>query len=146
MDKAAGVKLGLAVSKGEKGGYSAKATVSDREMPGEKVSLRFALAEERVRYAGGNGLRYHHMVVRSMPGGAKGFALTKKSSEQTVTFDPEEVRKELTRYLATFEKTQGEFPRPEKPLALSDLKLIAFIQNDATREVLTAVQVDVGEK
>jgi hypothetical protein len=146
LDKAAGVKLGLAVSKGEKGGYSAKATVSDLEMPGEKVSLRFALAEERVRYAGGNGLRYHHMVVRSLPGGAKGFALTKKSSEQTVTFDPEEVRKELTRYLATFEKTQGEFPRPEKPLALSDLKLIAFIQNDATREVLTAVQVDVGEK
>ena len=61
-------------------------------MPGEKMMLRFVLAEERVRYTGGNGIRYHHMVVRSMPGGAKGFALTKKTAEQTVTIDPDAVR------------------------------------------------------
>jgi hypothetical protein len=41
VEKPAGVKLALAVSKGEKGGYSAKATVSDLDMPGEKVVLRF---------------------------------------------------------------------------------------------------------
>ena len=82
------MKLGLAVSKGEKGGFTAKATVSDLEMPGEKMMLRFALAEERIRYTGGNGIRYHHMVVRSMPGGAKGVALPKKTPEQTVTHRP----------------------------------------------------------
>lgn len=146
LEKAAGVKLGLAVTKGEKGGYSAKATVSDLDMPGEKVSLRFALAEERVRYTGGNGIRYHHMVVRAMPGGPKGFPLPKKTAEQTVTFDPEELRKDLTRYLDDFAKTMEPFPRPDRPLAMKNLKLIAFVQNDATREVLHAVQVDVGEK
>jgi thiol-disulfide isomerase/thioredoxin len=147
LEKPAGVKLGLTVAKAEKGGFTGKATVSGLEAPGDKMMLRFALAEERVRYAGGNGIRYHHMVVRAMPGGAKGFPLLKKDAEQAVTFDPEEVRKELTKYLEEFEKTDdGPFPRPDRPLALRNLKLVAFVQNDATREVLTAVQVDVGEK
>ncbi|MCE9562722.1 MAG: hypothetical protein K8U57_11805 [Planctomycetes bacterium] len=143
LEKAAGAKLALTIAKGEKGGFTAKATVADLEMPGEKVMLRFALAEERVRYAGGNGIRYHHLVVRSMPGGTKGFALPKKTAEQTVSFDPEEVRKELTKYLNDFAENESPFPRPDRPLALKNLKLVAFIQNDATREVLTAVQVDV---
>ncbi|WP_439627238.1 hypothetical protein [Gemmata sp.] len=146
LEKPAGVKLALAVTKGEKGGYTAKATVADLETPGEKVVLRFALAEERVRYAGGNGIRYHHMVVRSMPGGTKGFPLAKKTAEQTVTFDPAEVRGALNKYLDNFVKADEPFPRPDRPLALKNLKLVAFVQNDATREVLTAVQVDVDAK
>jgi hypothetical protein len=143
LEKAPGVKLGLTVAKGEKGGFTAKATVADLEMPGEKVMLRFALAEERIRYAGGNGIRYHHMVVRAMPGGAKGFPLPKKTAEQSVTFDPEDVRATLTKYLDDFAKNEGAFPRPDRPLALKNLKLVAFVQDDATREVLHAVQVDV---
>ena len=146
LEKPPGVKLGLTVAKGEKGGYTAKATVADLDMPGEKVMLRFALAEERVRYTGGNGIRYHHMVVRSMPGGIKGFPLAKKTAEQSVSFDPEEVRGTLTKYLDDFERTKGEFPRPDRPLGLRNLKLVAFVQNDATREVLHAVQVDVEGK
>jgi len=143
VEKPAGVKIGLTIGKGEKGGLTAKAAVSDLDAPGEKMMLRFALAEERIRFSGGNGIRYHHMVVRSMPGGAKGFALTKKSAEQSVTFDPEAVRADLAKYLDDFAKNEGPFPRPDRPLALKNLKLIAFVQNDATREVLHAVQVDV---
>ena len=146
LEKAPGVKLGLTVAKAEKGGYTAKATVSDLDMPGEKMMLRFALAEERIRYVGGNGIRYHHMVVRSMPGGIRGFPLAKKSMEQSVSFDPAEVRTNLTKYLDDFVKNQAEFPRPDRPLDLKNLKLIAFVQNDATREVLHAVQVDVEGK
>lgn len=143
LEKPAGVKLALAVSKGEKGGFSAKATVSDLEMPGEKVMLRFVLAEERIRYTGGNGIRYHHMVVRSMPGGAKGVALTKKTHEQTVTIDPDAVRTALTKYLDDFAKNEGSFPRSDRPLAMRNLKLVALVQNDANKEILHAVQVDV---
>jgi thiol-disulfide isomerase/thioredoxin len=146
LEKPAAVKLALTVAKAEKGGYTAKATVSDLETPGEKVMLRFALAEERVRYTGGNGIRYHHMVVRSMPGGIKGFPLTNKSAEQTVSFDPNELKKELRKYLEDFARTEEPFPRADRPLALKNLKLIAFVQNDATKEILQAVQVDVGEK
>lgn len=143
LEKASGAKLALTIAKGEKAGFTAKATVTDLDMPGEKVMLRFALAEERIRYAGGNGIRYHHMVVRSMPGGVKGFPLPKKTAEQSVNFDPEELRKELTKYLNDFAKNEEPFPRPDRPLALKNLKLIAFIQNDTSREILTAVQVDV---
>ncbi|MBA4189284.1 MAG: hypothetical protein C0467_14910 [Planctomycetaceae bacterium] len=143
LEKAPGAKLGLTIAKDEKGGFTAKATVADLETPGEKTSLRFALAEERIRYAGGNGIRYHHMVVRTMPGGAKGFQLPKKTAEQSVSFNPDELRKELAKYLEDFAKDEGPFPHAAGPLALKNLKLVAFIQNDATREVLAAVQVDV---
>jgi len=143
LEKAPGAKLGLTVAKADKGGFTAKATVSDLDTPGEKVMLRFALAEERIRYTGGNGLRYHHMVVRAMPGGVKGFPLTKKTGEQTVTFDPEALRKELSKYLDNAAKEDGPFPHPDRPLSLKNLKLVAFIQDDATREILQAVQVDV---
>lgn len=146
LEKPAGVKLALAVSKGEKGGFSAKATVSDLDTPGEKVMLRFVLVEERVRYTGGNGIRYHHHVVRSMPGGAKGVALTKKDHEQTVTIDPEAVRKELVKYLDDFADKSAPFPRSDRPLALHNLKLVALVQNDANKEILHAVQVDLEAK
>lgn len=146
LEKQAGVKLGLTVAKAEKGVFSAKATVADLEAPSEKMMLRFALAEERVRYPAGNGLRYHHMVVRAMPGGIKGFPLTKKATDQSVDFNPDELRKNLSKFLDDFAKDEGAFPRPDRPLALKNLKLVAFVQNDATKEVLQAVQVDVDEK
>lgn len=146
LEKPAGVKLGLTLGKGEKGGFTAKAAVTDLEMPGEKIMLRFALAEERIRYTGGNGIRYHHLVVRSMPGGPKGFPLTKKTTDQTVTFDPDELRKLQVKYLDDFAKNEAPFPRTDRPLAMKNLKLIAFVQNDATKEVLHAIQVDVDGK
>jgi hypothetical protein len=142
LEKPAGVKLALAVTKGEKGALSAKATVTDLDAPGEKVMLRFVLTEERIRYAGGNGLRYHHHVVRAMPGGAKGVALTKKTAEQTVTIDPDALRAALAKSLDEFEK-KAPFPRADRPLALRNLKLVALVQNDATKEILQAVQIEL---
>jgi hypothetical protein len=86
------------------------------------------------------------MVVRAMPGGTKGFPLTKKSTEQVVSFNPDEVREVLNQYLTNFTKEEASFPRPDRPLSLKNLKLVAFVQNDATHEVLQAVQVDVDAK
>lgn len=135
-------KLALTLTPGPKG-TTAKAVVTDLKEPGEKTTLRFFLAEGRVRYAGDSGVRYHQMVVRAAPGGSKGFPLTKATAEQTVPVDVETVRASLTKYLGDFAKEQGGFPRPERPLALDDLKLVAVVQNDATGEVLAATQVDV---
>jgi thiol-disulfide isomerase/thioredoxin len=143
LEKPAGAKLALTVGKGEKGGLTAKASVTDLDAPGDKVMLRFVLVEERVRYTGGNGIRYHHMVVRSMPGGAKGTPLTKKTHEQSVTIDTDALRADLTKYLDNFAKTEGQFPRADRPLALRNLKLVALVQNDATKEIVQAVQVDL---
>lgn len=142
LETPATAKIALSVTPAEKG-FTAKATVSDLEAPGEKVKLRFVLTEERVRYAGGSGVRYHSHVVRAVPGDAKGYALTKKTHEQSVTIDPTELRAKLAKYLDDFAKAEGEFSRPDRPLALANLKLVAFVQNDATGEILQAVQADV---
>jgi thiol-disulfide isomerase/thioredoxin len=145
LETPAAAKLTLTVAKDEKG-HKATAKVTDLEKPGEKVALRFAVVEEQVRYAGGNGARFHHRVVRSMPGGIKGFPMTKKDGEQSVTVNADDIRKGLTKYLADFAKNEGEFPRSDRPLALKNLKLIAFVQNDETGEVLNAAQVDLEAK
>ena len=145
LEKAPTAKIALTTAKDEKG-IKVTAKVTDLEKPGEKVTLRFAVTEETVRYPGGNGVRFHHHVVRSMPGGVKGFALTKKEQEQAVVISADDIRKELTKSLDEFVKEQAEFPRPDRPLALKNLKVVAFIQDDATNEVLNAVQIDLEAK
>jgi hypothetical protein len=142
LEKPAGAKLTLASAKGMKG-FDVKATVADLTVgEKDKIALRFALVEPRVRYAGGNGAKYHANVVRAMPGGAKGFTLTKKQSDQAVTVDPDAIRTELVKYLADVSKKE-EFAKPSRPLDLKNLKVVAFVQNDGTGEVLAATQVDL---
>jgi hypothetical protein len=146
LEKPAPVKLALTASlKGDE--LTAKATVSELQKPGEKVSLRFALAEERVRYQGGNGIRYHHQVVRAMPGGPKGFPLTKASAEQTATAKLADVRaannKALDDFAAEMKARGADVSFRARPMDLKNLKLVAFVQNDETNEVLQVAQVDV---
>lgn len=144
LEKPAGARIQLAA--GQKGNeISIKASLSNVEMPGDKVFLRFVLVEERIRFQGGNGLGYHHSVVRAYPGGVKGFAVTKKDMEQTATVDVEKVREEITKYLNEFSKRE-DAAFPIKPTALRNLRVVAFVQNDETGEVLQAAQADVEEK
>src|SRR5262249_58597001 len=91
-----------AVRKGDK--IAITANVSDLEKPGAKVKLRLALVQEWARYPGGNGLSYHSRVVRAMPGGAAGFALTKASGQHKATVNLDELRKGLKKYLDGQEK------------------------------------------
>jgi len=142
LEKPATAKIAVAITKDDKGGFSAKANVSELEKPGDKVFLRFLLVEERIRYVGGNGVRFHQSVVRSMPGGAKGIALTMKNQEVTATIVPDEIRGKLNKYLDDFAK-KADFPKPDRPMDLRNLKLVAIVQDDATGEVLNAAQVEV---
>jgi hypothetical protein len=98
-----------------------------------------------VRYSGGNGLRVHHHVVRAFPGGVKGLAVKNKTAKQAVSVDLDQLRKDLSTYLAEYEKKDAEnkFPNPQRPLELKNLRVVAFLQNDATNEVLQAVEVEV---
>jgi hypothetical protein len=146
LEKPATVKLTATVSlKGDE--LTIKGNVSNLEKPGEKISLRFALAEERVRFQGGNGVRYHHSVVRAMPGGPKGFPLPKATVEQTVSIKLDEVRatnnKALDDFQADLKKQGADFTFGSRPMDLRNLKVVAFVQNDETNEILQAVQVDV---
>jgi hypothetical protein len=142
LEKPASAKLALSVAKDDKGNFTAKANVTDLEKPGDKIFLRFLLVEERIRYVGGNGVRFHQNVVRAMPGGSKGVALTMKSQEVSAAIAPEEIRGKLNKYLDEFAK-KADFPKPDRPMDLKNLKVIAVVQDDATGEVLNCAQVEV---
>jgi hypothetical protein len=141
LEKSAGAKVtATAMRKGNKIDIAAEA--SGVEKPGDNLRLRLALVEEQVNYKGGNGVPSHHHVVRAMPGGPKGIAVTDKGAKQTATVDLDELRQTLTKYLGDFAKA-NEVTFPSRPLELKNLKVIAFVQNDKSKEVLQAVQVDV---
>jgi hypothetical protein len=135
LEKPATVKLTAgATRKGNKIDIVAEA--SGIEKPSDDLRLRIALTEERIRYVGSNTIRLHHNVVRAMPGGDKGLVLKGKSGKQTASVDIEELRKKLAKNLA-------KVPETEPLLAFKNLRVVAFVQNDKTKEVLQAVQVDV---
>jgi hypothetical protein len=142
LEKPAPVKLkASATQKGAKINISAE--VAELAEPGDKVRLRLALVEEEVNYKGGNRLPHHHSVVRALPGGAAGLALKDKTGKQSVTVDLDDLRKKLNGYLDEAAKDMGDFPNKERPLELKKLKVVAFVQNDATKEILQAIQVPV---
>jgi hypothetical protein len=120
------------------------ADVTDLREPGERTRLRFALVEDVVRYAARNGQRLHHHVVRDFPGGAAGMPLPEPSARRTAKVNLNELRKSLNDYLDLVNR-QKPFPDSSRPMELGRLKAIAFIQNDATKHVLQAVQVDVPD-
>ncbi|HJT75913.1 MAG TPA: hypothetical protein VJ739_01820 [Gemmataceae bacterium] len=141
LEKPAGAKVtATAVRKGNKVEIAAEA--GGVEKAGNDLRLRVVLVEEQVNYQGGNGVRHHHHVVRAMPGGPKGIAVSDKGAKQTATVDLDELRQTLTKYLDEFAKANGA-AFPTRPLELKNLKVIAFVQNDKSKEVLQAVQVDV---
>jgi hypothetical protein len=142
LDAEAGPKLKLTATEKE-GKIDIQATVADLKGPGEDRRLRLVLVEESVHYAGRSGIRIHHRVVRSMPGGPAGFALKEASSKQTATVDLAELKKHLAGYLEE-ENKKRPFPSDRQPLDLKNLKVVALVQDDKTGEIFQAAEVDLG--
>jgi len=136
LEATATVKLSAtAVRTGDKIAITAK--VDDVDKPGAKVRLRVALVEDWVRFKGGNGLQFHHRVVRAMPGGVKGVAVTDKSIEHKVNIDLDDLRGSLNKYL------NDDYPDGPRPMRLRSLSVVAFVQSDDSNDVLQAVNVPV---
>jgi hypothetical protein len=123
---------------------SIEAKADEVAKPGEKLKLRLVLIEDVVRFAGGNRQRLHHHVVRDLPGGADGLAVKEKTATQKVTVSVNEVREKLVNYLDDFSDKTGA-SLATRPLELKKLKVVAFLQDDATKEIIHAVQADVPE-
>jgi hypothetical protein len=116
------------------------AKVANLDKPGDKMRLRLVLVEDWVRYQGGNGLQYHHRVVRAMPGGAKGVPVKEKDFEHKANIDLDELRASLNKYL------NEDYPEGPRPMRLRNLSVVAFVQNDESAEVLQAVNVPVRQE
>jgi hypothetical protein len=142
LETEAGAKItGSAVKEGDK--LDIKVEVIDVSKPGDELRLRLILVEETIRYVGGNKLRFHHQVVRDLPGGPDGFALKDKSSKHAASVDLAELRKTLTRYLDDYGANKRPFPSSDRPLDFRNLRVIALVQDDATREILQAAQLEI---
>jgi hypothetical protein len=109
-----------------------------------KLRLRVVLTEESIRYVGGNQLRFHHHVVRGFPGGVEGKALVAGEGKVELTIDLDEVREGLNKYLDDFAKGSG-FPAALPKMDFKSLAVVAFVQDDADKRVLHAVQASVPE-
>ena len=125
-----------------------QAAVSGLKKTGDDVKLRFVLVEDVVRYPGGNGQRLHHHVVRGFPGGVDGIAMKAAAGKESVKVDLAELAKGIDKYLTDYQTTGPKRPpfRSEaRPIDVSKLKVVALVQDDATQDILQAVQVDVPE-
>ena len=112
----------------------------------ENAVLRLVLVEDTVKYVGGNGLRFHHHVVRSLLGTGKGVKLADlKGGKYATTQSLKSLRADLTKYLDDFAEKGRAFPYPERPLDLKGLKVVALVQDDETGEILQAAQFDAAE-
>lgn len=109
----------------------------------KRLRLRMALVENQVDFLAPNGIRTHEHLVRTMIGGAKGTAV--KSGELAVStkLSLADLKQSLSEYLVQFEKNRGvEFP--VKPLTLTGLSVVAWVQNDEDHEVLSTLIIPVS--
>jgi len=136
LGKEPGVKLApTVVTAGDL--ITVKVTV-DKAVDGAEMVV--VLAEKEVAFKGGNGIAFHKMVVRDMK------AVTFESPE--VTFDLAASEKTTDEYMTEFEKTYTRIPNYKFPVRYNaigrdDLKIVVFVQNKETKEVLNAASLDV---
>jgi hypothetical protein len=135
------VKINLSADAKE-GQLMISAVVEGLVEPSENLRLRLVLAEDEIAYVAPNQIRLHEMVVRTMPGGPEGVQPQAGDFKFTQTIKLAEFRQRLADDLATLEENVGEkFPvnlEPEK------LHLVAFVQDDSTREVLQAAAIPIA--
>lgn len=145
LEEAPGANLKVTANRqGDK--IDIKVEVADLKDPGEPRMLRVALVEETIRYVGSNKLRFHHQVVRAFPGGVEGTVLKDKNSKHDLSVSLADVKKNLTKYLDDYVVNKGPFPYPDRPLDLKNLRVVAFVQDDKTCEILQATQVEIADK
>lgn len=117
------------------------------------AKLRLALVQDEVDYAGSNGVRIHNLVVRKLLGSPDGKALQKPGTKMpfSESVNVTDLSGELAAYLAKYEKERSEkngseFKFHDKPGVTDPAKLlvVAFVQDDKTKEILQAFVVKPG--
>jgi hypothetical protein len=131
---------------------SSRVQVLDRELRArDDLRLRLAVAEEIVHFEGSNGVAEHRMVVRGFIGGAEGMALRqgKKTTRSRDSWDIAARETELLTYLETFQaENPGNFAGDgftelKHEIDESGLLVVAFVQNDTTKEIYQARVLDL---
>jgi hypothetical protein len=121
---------------------------SDGKAP--NLVLNIALVQREVRYSGENGIRFHSMVVRSLARPAeKGFPVAMAGDSQaSFTFDPAQVTRDLSKYLADFSQHNDRFGivhfLSTDTSLTGPLAIAAWVEDPATHQVVQAAFVPLG--
>lgn len=124
-------------------GISVRASVGRVASKSDKLRLHIVLAEERLRYHGGNGIRYHRMVVRAMAGAdANGFAVPAgKSARAEWVFDLTKILAENRKFIDEFlsKPFRGGTEKPTFSSRMDDidpkrLVVVAFVQDEDPKQ------------
>jgi hypothetical protein len=123
------IELAGRVDNGELTIEAAVTGATEDELP--SLRLRLALVEETVESPMPNGIRRHAMVVREMPGGARGIAAKKGELKFSFSMPAEELQQHLTDYMSRYEAgSRIEIPAEVKPPVRGPLHLVGWVQND----------------
>jgi len=150
IEKALGEKATASVDlkasrKGDSIEISAKAKTAEKPAEGAEPRLRMVITEEVVKYVGSNKLRFHHHVVRDMPGGAEGLSLDKAGElTHSIKVDAKKLRGEIEKYVTDYE-AKSTFFGTKPAIDLKKLSVVAFVQDDKSKDILGAATVDVVE-
>lgn len=130
-----------------------KANVNYDGLPDDlkDLKLNIALVEHEISYMGENGIRFHQMVVRELGGDKReGFLLKDKTGKVEWAFDLQKLTGELKEYLDKYEldtqKNRPDFTFSEKKHEINskNLAVVAFIQNDKTKNILQSALFDLA--
>ena len=130
-----------------------KTTADYRNIKGGYSNLRLyiGLVENELSYMGGNGVRFHPMVVRELGGDARdGFALKEKNGKIEWQFDLTKISADLKNYIDKYEedlrKDEQDFAFSEKKYQINgkNLSVITFIQDEKTKNILQSATVDLA--
>ena len=122
------------------GTVSTSVKVKGADKADEKIKVRVLLCEEEVRFPGGNGVRFHHQVVRSSFGKLGGWEA--KAGEVKAIVKLDDLKAELNKEIDKFEKDRS-FKFPSRPMDMKHLKVIVLVQDDDSGEILQAAQMEV---
>jgi hypothetical protein len=128
----------------------AKVAVSNLKSDSDKLKLHIVLAEDKLRYTGENGVRFHPMVVRSVAGPEYGGLVIPGKNNQSFdwNFDVAAAAAEAKKHLDEFEKAgfRGDsftFSEKKDQIDSNNLTVVAFVQDEKSKAVLQSVQVKV---
>jgi hypothetical protein len=131
---------------------SVKVDQVTRQLP--DLRLQVVLVEHELSYTGENGIRFHPRVVRSVAGkDFNGFALGGGAAPSIEhVFDLAAIARENQAYVDDFVKNPPEkfagdeikFSKPMHEMSPTRLSVVAFVQDEKTKEVLQAAEVSLA--
>jgi hypothetical protein len=149
LEVAAGADLKLDVAL-DNSTVKAKVAVSNIKSESDKLKLHIVLAEDKLRYTGENGVRFHPMVVRSVAGPEYGgLPITAKDGQNFEwSFDLTTIATEIKKHLDEYEQAghRGEsftFSEKKGQIDPGNLTVVAFVQDEKSKAVLQAATIKV---